>query len=62
MSQKIWIKQERKRRGKTNDDKKTNQKRRKDNKTLSQKSEKGRENLNKKTIKREGTEDQDCGT
>jgi hypothetical protein len=31
---------ERKRRGKTKDDKKLNQKRRKDNKTLSQKSEK----------------------
>jgi hypothetical protein len=62
MSQKTLIKQERKRRGKTNDNKKTNQKRRKDNKTLSQKSEKGWKNINKKAIKREGIEDQDCDT
>jgi hypothetical protein len=40
---KTGIKQERKRRGKINNDKKSNQKRRKDNKTLSQESGKGRE-------------------
>jgi hypothetical protein len=38
---KIGTKQERKKKGKTMGDKKSNQKRRKDNKTLSQKSEKG---------------------
>jgi hypothetical protein len=42
MSQKIRDKQERKRTGKTNGDKKPNRKKRKGNKTLSQKSEKGR--------------------
>jgi hypothetical protein len=40
MSQKTGTKQERKRRGETNGDKKLNRKRRKCNKTLSQKSEK----------------------
>jgi hypothetical protein len=50
MSKKTGTKQERKRRGKTKGDKKSNQKRRKGNKTLNQKAKRGRKN--KKTIKK----------
>jgi hypothetical protein len=53
MTQKTGTKQERKRRGETKGDKKSNQKRRKGNKTLTQKSVKGQEKqLNKKAIKK----------
>jgi hypothetical protein len=57
------MKQCRKRRGKTKDDKKNQfDKRRKDNKTLIKKSENGRKKTLTEDNKKEGTEDQDSGT
>jgi hypothetical protein len=57
------MKQCRKRRGKTKDDKKNQfDKRRKDNKTPSQKNEKGRKKTLTEDNKKEGTEDQSFDT